>query len=245
MSKTLADVVYETRMYLDESSSTDFLTQDVLYAVNKAYHSVVQKVMEVYDGWYDTTTPFTYAIVANEQEYTIDPTIIKITRVEINYALVTTANTSSTRAIPITSDEIRQNLANTSNAGSYFSCAYYTHGNIGAQTIGFIPIPIVGDTTGKSISVWGISLPVDMVNNTDNVNIPWADNFSGLVSLKAAAQLLRKGQQEEVAARQYMADFNVGVIDMQTFLKDRQSDDGQYIEDSALEQTDFSTLEIA
>lgn len=204
---------------------------------------MVGKVVEVYDRWYETTSPFTYAIIANQQEYTFDSSLIKVTRVEINYNPTSTGSVAS-RAVPLNEDEVRGNLANTNNAGSFFSAGYFIHGNIGSQKIGFIPVPTTSDTTGKSISVWGIQLPGDLSNGSDDVNIPWADRFAYLIALKAAAQLLRKGQQEESSASRYIAEYEAGVREMQTFLKDRQSDDGQFIIDSQLEQIDFSTLEI-
>lgn len=243
MAKTLSNSQVETRVYLDEASALDFLDSEVTLAINRAYHKVAQKVIEVYDRWYESTSPLTYAIVANQQEYTIDSSLIKINRVEINYS-PTSTNSTPARAIPLNEDEVRGNLGNTNNAGSFFSAGYYVHGNIGAQKIGFVPIPTVGDTTGQSISIWGIQLPTDLVNSTDNINIPWADNFTYIISLGAAAQLLRKGQQEETAASRYKAEFELGLVDMQTFLKDRQSDDGQFIIDSSLENIDFSTTEI-
>lgn len=244
MAKTLADLRTDVRTYLDEATQANWLDAEVDSSINKAYHKTIQKVIEVYDRWYETTTPFSYAIVANQQEYTIDSSIIKVTRVEIDYNAGGTETTAS-RAVPLNEDEIRGNLGNTNNAGSFFSAGYYLHGNIGAQKLGFIPVPQTADTgNNKSIFVWGIAIPADLVNSTDNVNIPWADNFVDLISLGAAAQLLRKGQQEETAALRYMAEFEAGLVDMQTFLKDRQSDDGQFIVDSTLEQIDFTTLEV-
>lgn len=243
MAKTLADLRTDVRTYLDEATQSNWLDTEVDSAINKAYHKTIQKVIEVYDRWYETTTPFSYAIVANQQEYTIDSSIIKVTRVEIDYNAGGSESKAS-RAVPLNEDEIRGNLGNTNNAGSFFSAGYYLHGNIGAQKLGFIPVPQTADTTGQSIFVWGIAIPADLVNSTDNVNIPWADNFADLISLGAAAQLLRKGQQEETAALRYMAEFEAGLVDMQTFLKDRQSDDGQFIVDSTLENIDFTTLEI-
>ncbi len=245
MAKNFTQGQVDTRVYLDESSQIDFLDTEVKSAYNYAYHRVIQKVMEVYDKWYEDVTkvPFTYAIIANQQEYTIDSTIIKPTRVEINFNPTSTGSVA-TRALPIKMDEIRGNLANTSTGGSFFSAGYYIHGNIGAQKIGFIPIPQTSDTTGKSISVWGYVLPADLVNGTDDVNIPWADNFAYLIALRAAAQLLRKGQQEENTAQNYINEFDRGILEMQTFFKSRISDDGEYIEDSALEDIDFSSTSI-
>src|SRR3990167_5399021 len=243
MAKTNSNLQVETRIYLDEVSQTDFLDTEVQIAVNRAYHDVVGAVIEVYDRWYETTTPFTYAIVADQQEYTIDSSLIKVTRVEINYSPTTSGSTAA-RAVPLNEDEIRGNLGNTSTGGSHFSAGYYLHGNIGAQKIGFIPIPTVADTTGQSISVWGIEVPADLSASGDNVNIPWADRFAYLISLRAAAQLLRKGQQEENTAQNYINEYEKGLVQMQTFLKDRQSDDVQFIIDSTLEQIDFSTTGI-
>lgn len=243
MAKTLTDLLTETRIYLDESSQLDFLDTEVTIAVNRAYHDVCAFVMSIYEQYYETITPFTYAIVANQQEYVIDSSLIKVTRVEINYN-PTTSGSQSSRCEPIKMDEIRRNLANTTGSGSFFSAGYYLHGAIGVQTVGFIPIPTVSDLPGgKSISVWGIAMPSDLAG-TANVNIPYADRFAYLVSLRAAAQLLRKGQQEESAAARYQGEYRQGILDLMNFLKDRQADDGWYIEDSLLEDIDFSTLEI-
>ena len=243
MAKTLGNIQTEIRIYLDEQSAADFLDSEVILAANRAYHEVASAVIEIYDEYYATTTPFTYAIVAQQQEYTIDSSLIHVERVEINYQ-PTTANSVATRALPVKMDAIRGNLANTSTTGSFVSPVYYIHGDIGAQKIGFLPVPQVADTTGKSISVWGISLPSDLVNVGDNVNIPYADRFVYLISLKAAAQLLRKGQQEEANAANYIQEYKNGLQELQTFLKNRISDDGDYIVDSALEDIDFQTTGI-
>lgn len=244
MAKTLSNLQTEVRTYLDEATQGNWLDAEVTSAINRAYHNLAQKVMEVNEKWYETTSPFTYAIVANQQEYTIDSTLIRVTRVEIDYNNGQ-QDSKAARAVPIKEDEVRGNLNNTNNAGSFFSAGYYLHGNIGSQKIGFIPVPVTGDTGGQqSISVWGIAVPTDLASASDNVNIPWADNFSYLIALKAASQLLRKGQQEESSAMRYIGEYEAGVIEMQNFLKDRQEDDGVYIVDSSLEQIDFSTLEI-
>lgn len=246
MAKNLGNLQGGTRQYLDEASQLDFLDTEVNREINHSYHYTIQKVIEVYDDWYDdvSVNPFSYAIVAAQQEYTIDSTIIKPTRVEIDY----NANGSSSktaRAIPIKKDEIRGNLANTSTGGSLFSPGYYVRGNIGAQKIGFIPIPQTADKPGnKSIFVWGVTLPVDLVLTTDNVNIPWADNFSQIIEKRAAGVLLRKGQQESAEGARLIAEAELDLVNMQTFLKDRQSDNGQYIEDSIIENIDFGISAI-
>lgn len=242
MAKQLSDLETEVRVYLDEATQADWLDSEVDTAINRAYHDVVSFVMEVYESFYETTSPFTYAIVANQQEYTIDPSLIKVTRVEINYN-PTVSGSQSSRALSVSMDEIRRNLANTNSTGSSFSTGYYLHGSLGSQKIGFIPIPTSADTMGKSISVWGIALPSDLTGGSD-VNIPYADRFSYLVSLRAAAQLLRKGQQEEAAASRYLSEYRQGVQDLMTFIKRRQSDGAMMISDDILDDIDFEVLAL-
>lgn len=242
MAKTLSNAQVGVRIYLDESQQTDFLDSEVNIAINFAYHDVIAHIIEVYELFYETITPFTYTLIANQQEYAIDSTLIKVTRVEINYQ-PNTLNSAALRAIPIKSDELRLNLANSNTSGTYFNAGYYLHGNIGNQQIGFVPVPVNGDTTGKSISVWGIAMPSDLVNTTDNINIPYADRFVQLINLKAASILLRKGQQEETAAARYSVEYEAGIKEMQTFLKERQADDTWMIEDSALEDIDFQVTD--
>lgn len=243
MAKTLADIRTEVRIYLDESSAADFLDTEVLLAANRAYQDVCGSVMEIYEEYYATTTPFTYAIVANQQEYTIDSSLVKVTRVELNLD-PSSGQPGAQRAIPVQMNEIRGNLGNTSSNGSFFSAGYYLHGDQGTQKIGFLPIPTISDTSPtKSIKVWGITLPSDLVNNTDTVNIPYVDRFVYLISLRAAAQLLRKGQQEENNAQNYINEFEKGLVQMKSFLKDRQADDIHIITDVYGDNNDFTTME--
>ncbi|MCK9370925.1 hypothetical protein M0R04_13525 [Candidatus Dojkabacteria bacterium] len=239
MSKTFLNGQTETRIYLDESSAADFLDSEVKLAYNRSYHDVAGAVMEVYEQFYETTTPYTYAEVADQQEYTIASSLIKPTRVEINYNPTTSGSVAS-RAIPIKSNEVRGNLANTNTSATYDTPAYYIHGSLSAQKIGFVPVPHTADTTGQSISVWGIDLPADLSADGDNVNIPYADRFAYLVALRAAAQLLRKGQQEENNAQNYINEYQKGLVQMKSFLKDRQEDGVQMIQDALGEDTDFT-----
>lgn len=247
MAKTLANLQVGVRVYLDEANQTDFLDTEVTRSINYAYHDVVKEVIEVYEEFYATTTPYSYAVIANKQEYTIASSLIKVTRVEINYK-PTDSNSKPVRALPIKKDEILTNLAYTNTSGSFFNAGYYLHGNIGSQKIGFLPIPTVADTTGTSISVWGTDLPSDLVNTTDDVNIPYADNFAQLIEIKAAGILLSKGQQSEADSTKYLRLFSVGpdglsgVKGMKTFLKERQADNMWMIQDAEGENLDFGSM---
>ncbi len=243
MAKAISDIRTEVRLYLDESAAADWLDSEVDLAINRAYHDVAGSVMEIYQDFYETTTPFTYAISANVQEYAIDSSLIKVTRVEVNYK-PSDVNSLPVRAVPVKEGEVLGQLSNSSVQGSYMNPGYYLHGDIGAQKIGFIPVPTESDTTGKSISVWGIAMPSDLSDSNTNVNIPYADRFVYLISMRAAAQLMRKGQQEESNAGHYIEEYEKGISQMKTFLKERQSDGAEMIQDVLGEDTDFAVLDV-
>ncbi len=240
MAKTFQNLQTGVRVYLDEASAADFQDSEVERSVNYAYHDVVNAVIQVYELFYETISPFTYAIVANQQEYTIDPTIIKVTRVEINYAPQQSGSTPL-RAIPVKMEEALLNITNSASSGAVFNAGYYLHGNLSNQTIGFIPMPTQADTTKKSINVWGIQIQSDMVNSTDTPNIPYADLWGRLIELKAAEILMHKGNENENAATMYQQLYKQGIDDMQQFLRDRQADGVNMIVDVELDNLDFQT----
>lgn len=241
MAKTLTDLRANTRMYLDEAVAADWTNTDVDYAINYSYQDLASEVMQVYEQFYETTTPFTYALVANQQEYTIDSSIIKVTRIEVNLA-PNIANSVPSKAVPIKMNESLVQLSSTSTGGNTISSVgYYIHGNLSAQKIGFIPLPTVSDTGNtKSISVWGITLPADLVNPTDAPVIPFVDNFAYLIGLRAAAMLLSKGQQDERSSTKYLGLYNTGVVKLKNFIQGRQSDGPEMVQEVYLENTDFS-----
>lgn len=237
MSKTLANLRTGVRMYLDEAAQTDWLDTEVDREINYAYQEVAGKVMEVYEEFYSQVTQHQYNTIANQQEYTIDAAILKIERVEINYN-PTSTNTQTIRAQSIKMAELPQNLANTSVGGTgLFNAGYYLYGSQHQQKIGFVPIPTIAGT--NNITVWSIDAPSDMSVSTESILIPYPDRFGKLVEVKAAAELLRKGQQEEATAKEYMQEYKLGIVEMQSFLKERQSDGPWMIEDEAHEDINF------
>lgn len=233
MAKTLADLIAGTRMLLDESQPQNWTTADVLYQVNNSYQFLASKIMEVYEEYYFTTTPYTYSTVANQQEYTIAATLLKVERVEINPD-PTIANSQAQRATAIKMDEIPTNLNNSLlNGSAYFNNGYYLTGNQSAQKIGFLPVP--QKTATNNITVWGIEAPTDLVNSTDPVLIPFVDNFSQIITKIAAANLLKKGQQEVKAADDLLQEASQDILNMQTWIKDRQSDGPQMFEEASFD----------
>lgn len=236
MSKTTADLISDTRSYLDEAQPADWTAAEVLDAINYGYQYVASKVMEVYEDYYYTTTPTQYNTVASTQDYTIASTFLKVTRVEINYN-TSDANSQPMRAIAIKLDDYQLNKSNDSLGGSgLYSCAYYLFGNESAQRIGFIPIPTRNGT--NAISVWGIQAPSDLSAAADSVVLPYVDNFAGIVSKLAAGRLLKKGQQEVKAGNDLINEAMGDILNMQTWISERQSDGPKLISEAAWDDVD-------
>lgn len=237
MSKTLANLRTGVRVYLDEAAQTDWLDTEVDRAINYAYQEIAGKVMEIYEEFYNQVTQHQYSTLVGIQEYTIDANILKVERVEINY------NPSNTNVFPIRAQAIKmaelpQNLGNTSIGGTgLFNAGYYLYGSQHQQKLGFVPIPQIAAT--NNITVWSIDAPSDLSAPTDAVLIPYPDRFGALIEMGAAAVLLRKGQQEEATAKEYLSNYKLGIVEMQAFLKERQSDGPWMIEDADHEDINF------
>ena len=239
MAKTIANLRVGVRMYLDESQAVDFTDIEVDREINYAYHDLITKVMEVYEEFYNTVTPKNYSTVANQQEYTLDTTLLKIERVEINYQ-PTDPNSQALRATAIKMNELPLNLSNPNvGGGGLFNAGYYVNGKQSSQKIGFVPIPTTSGT--NNITVWGTEAPSDLSDANTSVDIPYPDRFAKLIEQKAAAELLKKGQQEVAAANDLIREYQIGVLDMQTFLKERQADGPQMITEVAYDDVDVST----
>lgn len=222
MSKTNADAIALTRTFLDEAQPEDFTAQEVQYAVNNAYQWLISKVVEVYQEFYLTTTPTNISTVEDQQEYSLGTTFLKIERVEIDYD-PTAPNSNPQRALAIKMDDILLNLDNAAFGGSsLYNAAYYVIGAQDVQKIGFIPIPNV--TATNNVQVWGIEAPADLSATSDSIRIPYVDNFWQIIGKYAAGQLLKKGQQAINAANDLLNEANVDILNMQTFISERQSD---------------------
>lgn len=237
MSKTLANLRVGVRVYLDEAQQTDFLDTEVDREINYAYQDVVGSVMEVYEDFYNTVTPKTYSTVANQQEYTLDTTLLKIRRVEVNFK-PSDSNSVAARCIPFDIDEVPSRLGDSSTGGSgLYNAGYYINGKQSNQKLGLLPVPTEAGV--NAISVWGLEAPADMSSSSDTADIPYPDRFGKLIELKAAAELLRKGQQEVQAAADLEARYDRGLLEMKTFIKERKADGVDMIEDVLMEDIQF------
>lgn len=237
-----ADCIAQTRTYLDEVSPKSWTDTEVIREVNNGYGELITAVIQVFEDFYQRRTDF--SLIANQQEYkTTDgvPTdVYKIKRIEFNPQVATNPN-SFYRASPTNINNFRSSIAN-QNLGSTSMPLYYTYGFGADMTIGFLPIPSVNSTGG--VRLWYIYEVPMMVAPTDEVNIPYAERYASLIAQYAAAVLLRKGQQEEAVAKQYMAEFDEGKQQMMEELKQRNVDDAGVIMDSIGLNTDFSMVDL-
>lgn len=239
MAVLFSDLTAQTRTYLDEAQPEDFTQDEVAYQINYAYQYLVSKVMEIYEEFYFTTTPYTYSTIAFQQQYAVANTLLKIERVEVNLD-PTNPNSQAQRATSIKMDEVPLAINNSLlNGSSLFNVGYYFIGNQSAQQIGFLPVPQV--TAMDNISVWGIESPAKLVNDTDPIALPFVDNFAQIIAKLAAAHLLKKGQQEVNAANDLLNEANVDILNMQTFIRERQSDGVLMIEEAAYDDINLGS----
>jgi hypothetical protein len=244
---TFSQVIAATRTYLDEVAPKSWTDYEVKREVNNAYGDLVTSVIQVFEDYYQRRIDFN--TVASQQEYTVAdglPTdVYKIKRIEIN-ANVASNPDSYYRAAPININNYRGSIVN-QNLGSSAYPFYYTYGFDSSFTLGFLPIPKISGT--NAVRFWYVYRSPVLVNDgtggiDDAINIPYADKYSSLIPLYAAAVLLRKGQQEESVAARYLEEFNAGKKDMMDELKQRNVDDSAVIMDSIGMNTDFSMVDL-
>lgn len=243
MAKLLSDLRTQTRMFLDESTQSDWLDTEVDVEINAFYQEVVTAVMETYEDFYLITDNMDS--VADQQEYNstdgLPTDIFKIRRLELNYN-VSDSNSIPQKAVSMTIDEVNRDLGNsalsvtvTSNPAYYFIGS--GSGATGA-TLGIIPKPSNDGT--DAFKLWYIPIIDDLSAAGDSVNIPYPDRYAKIISLGAAGMLLRKGQQEEEVATRYLTEAEVGMEKMKQQLESRLSDNSKRVVDSAAEDVDFS-----
>jgi hypothetical protein len=219
-------------MLLDESSAADWSVADVDRGINFAYHELVSAVVEAYEDYYIKTTNLDTA--ADTQEYGeaegFPSDFFKMRRVEINYDPAD-SNSKPKRALPISLDEVKTDLGNeVVTVTTRSNPAYYLLGHGSNLKLGFIPIPSEDGT--DAIKLWYVYTPSDLEASNDTPDLPYPDRYARLIPYGAAADLLRKGQQEEVAARQYRLEFEMGLEKMKQQLEERKADDVKGVTDT-------------
>lgn len=226
MAKALSELANHTRVYLDEKSAKDWSDIQVFRAVNYAYMEVYAAVVETYEDYY--RTKFSTTLKANQQEYLLPDNTYKVRRLEVQYD----PNGRARKAQPFNFDSERSGIGDV-NTGSSSAPMYYLSGNV----LGLKPVPAVEVASG--LRGWIIVTPNELVETTDEINIPFPERYAGLIPLGAAGELLRKGQQEETVASKYLDDFRIGLEKMKQELEDRFADGFKYIIDSIGDTNDF------
>ena len=227
MAKTISNLRTQTRTYLDEASQSDWLDTEVDQAINDGYHEIITAIIEAFEEYYIITSLLN--TVADQQEYattdSLPSDIFKIRRVEINFD-VSNANSVARRAIPVSMDSVITDLGNQQIGATSETYPNYYFFGLGTGSsgvkLGFLPVPTRSGT--NAIKIWYVPSQSDLTDSNTNVNIPYADRYYKLISLYAASTLLRKGQQEEIVAAKYMAEFNSGLTKMKQQLKSRIAD---------------------
>jgi len=231
MAKTLLVARSDTRHYLDESTEADWLDSDLNRIINKQYQRVATAAMQTFENYYITEA--TTDTEAGVQEYELPSDFFKLRRVEINYDMAT-PNSSFSRALPIDLDQVRTQLDN-SNSGSSIlrSPSYYIQGSI----IGFRPIPSKdGD---EAVKIWYVKQVPDLVYDIDVFDIPYADRYYGIITKAAAAEALRKGQQEPVEAKRLEDEAQADLDRMIRELEDRVAEESKGVIDVSGDNLDF------
>lgn len=88
---TIADIVAEARLICD-TDTTNYQAADMLRRVNAAYEEIVGKLIAVDKNWnfgdsnYSSLPTGTQNLVADQQDYTFDTTLLTLLRVEIKDA---------------------------------------------------------------------------------------------------------------------------------------------------------------
>jgi hypothetical protein len=241
MAQNFSQLIAKTRMFLDEVSPKSWSDTEVQREVNYAYHDVVTTVMTTYEDYY-MTAPVFVNIIDAQQEYGVADGLpqntFKLRRVEMNYA----SNTGKqyVKAAPIRDiSAIRDSIMTSGTGSATLRPMYYVYGFSANFHIGIIPVPSKDAPNG--IKVWYIPTQSDLVNPTDEPNIPYPERYATIIPLMAAGNLLRKGQQEEVVAAKYLDDADKMKQDLMQELEDRISDDGRVILDSIGYDTDFTS----
>jgi len=225
MAKTRAQLRTHARMFLDEVSEADWSDAQINTELNYAYMEMYTAVVSTFEDYYRTKQVSN--LIAGQGEYPLPNDFFKVRRIEIKY----NANDERVKMIRSTFDEITR--ATDSTTLSLVKPFYDLSGNF----LRIQPIPDTAVTNG--ILMFYIKVLDEMDEDTDTINIPFADRYAKYIVKGACAQLLQKGQQEEKTSAKYEAEFQFGLEKMKEELESRYSDGVKMIQDTSGEMNDF------
>jgi hypothetical protein len=213
-------------MYLDEVSEADWTDLQINVQINYSYMELYAAVIETYEDYY--IAKHEENLKAGEQEYSLPDDFYKIRRVETKYA----SGDQYYKASPYNFDQFARSVEST-DYGSTSRPRY----DLSGSYLRLMPIPAEDVTDG--IKLWYIKTISELVENTDEIDIPFADRYANLIPLGAASHLLRKGQQEEDVANKYYAQYQLGIEKMKQELENRYLDGTKMILDTTGSWVDF------
>lgn len=231
MAKTYSTLRSHTRTYLDESSPADWTDAQINRELNFAYMEVYTAVVETFESYYRVVS--TANLVANQQEYAVPSDFLKMVRLEVKY--------DSTGDFYKAGRFDFQQLSTGYDNDTYGSTSRPLYQITGGY-IRLLPIPTTSVTSGLRMEY--IKTISELSSDTDEINIPFPDRYGRLITLGAAAQLLRKGQQEESVAAKYQEDFQIGLEKMKQELEDRNTDGTKVILDVLGENINFERTPV-
>lgn len=230
MSKTREELRTHARVYLDEVSEADWTDAQIDRELNYAYMEVYTAVVEVYEDYYQDT--HTFNLVDGTNEYDLPDDFFKLKRLELKF------DSDDDYGYQSKSLDFRQlhRAVNTTDYGSTFRPVHQLIGNI----LRILPVPSEDVTDGGKL--FYITTASEMDSDSDTINIPFPDRYGKYLVKGAVAELLSKGQQEEVVAASYRQDFRAGMEKMQQELKRRYLDSPKMIVDSEGMNIDFEAV---
>lgn len=226
MSKSLSTIRTKVRTYLDEATEADWTDAEINTEINSKYMSMYTSVVNTYEDYYRTRV--STSVVADQQEYEVPDNFFKMKRLEITYI----SGEVRAKALRQDFDQITRSTADES-IGSTSSPIYELSGNF----LKFLPVPQNNVTDGILMSY--IRQATELASDSSEIDIPFADRYWGIIALGAAGELLRKGQQEEEAARKYLQEFELHLEKMQRELEERYLDGSKQILDSVQDNINF------
>lgn len=203
---TLTTILTNIRSLCDEESTTDPTDTALTAFVNKRYHDLVDRIMNINEDFF-VETDQTLDTVDGTELYDLPSDFKKVKRVEISYD-----GTTYDEAFEIDLNDKYTTESDTDSSYSQHNPRWYFLGD----QIGFDPIPDYDGT--NNIKLWYIQRPTDLEGTATPV-IP-AEYHSLLVD--GACADLKKRDDNWAMANNFEKDYESGIKEMEQSLRRRQ-----------------------
>jgi len=230
MAKTKLQLRTHARVYLDEISEADWTDDQIDVEVNYAYQEVAAAVIDVYQDYYRSKSE--NDLEDGVSEYRLPDDFLKVRRLEVQYA-----STDGRRKATRYDFDANINAWDDNQIGSTSRPVYDLNG----PYVRILPVPT--EDVANGLLMFYIKEGVtDLSDSDDEIDIPNPNRYGRLIVIGAAAELLRKGQQEELVASSYDIKFQAGLEKMKQELRDRIADGSWSITDTLGDWNDFGAI---